>query len=183
MRIEKTFLRSKVARRIFVLFVCCALIPIAALALLYYGHFTKQLNVQSQRQLHQTSNDIGLYIYERLLFLEAEMKMLASRIDSTQSISLSVPNEGLYSDLEQHFKGFLFINDTGRSQPLLGSIKHIPELTQQEKQHLQSGKVVVSTIYQPDDRTSCILMSIATDPRNLNKGILFGELNQRISGR
>ena len=177
MRIEKTFLRSKVARRIFILFVCCALIPIAVLVLLYYGHFTKQLNVQSQRQLHQTSNDIGLYIYERLLFLEAEMKMLASRIDSTQSISLSVPNEGLYSDLEQHFKGLLLINDKGRPQPLLGSIKHIPKLTQQEKQHLQSGKAVLSTMFHPDDRTSYIVMSIAADPKNPSRGILLGELN------
>ena len=43
MRFEKTFLHSKVGRRIFILFVCCALIPIAVLALLYYGQFTKQL--------------------------------------------------------------------------------------------------------------------------------------------
>jgi hypothetical protein len=48
MKFEKKFLRSKVARRIFILFVCCALIPIAALAFFYYGHFARQLNIRSQ---------------------------------------------------------------------------------------------------------------------------------------
>lgn len=177
MRFEKTFLRSKVGRRIFILFVCCALIPIAALALLYYGHFTKQLNVQSQRQLHQTSKDIGMYIYERLLFLESEMKMVASIISSTQRVSLFVPIEGVDSDLEQHFNGFLFVNDTGSPQSLFGHIHNIPELTQQEKEHLRSGKAVLSTIFHPDDRTSYIVMSIAADLKNQSKGILLGELN------
>jgi putative nucleotidyltransferase with HDIG domain len=177
MKFEKKFLRSKVARRIFILFVCCALIPIAALAFFYYGHFARQLNIRSQRQLHQTSKDIGMYIYERLLFLESEMKMVASRTSSAQHEILFVPSEAIDSDLEQHFTGFLFINDTGRPQPLLGHIEQIPELTQQEKQHLQSGKAVVSTIFHPEDRTSFIVMSMAVDPKNLRKGIVMGELN------
>jgi putative nucleotidyltransferase with HDIG domain len=179
MRFEKTFLRSKVARHIFILFVCCALIPILALAFLYYGHFARQLNIRSQRQLHQTSKDIGMYIYERLLFLETEMKMVASRTASTQRTFYAVPTEAIDNDLEQHFMGFLLINDKGRPQPLLGSIKHIPELTRQEKEHLQSGKAVLSTIYQTDNHTSSILMSIAADPTNSSKGILLGELNPR----
>ncbi len=84
MKIDTTFLRSKVARRIFILFISCALIPVIALVLLYYGLFTKQLNVRSQRQLHQTSKDIGMFISERLMFLDAEMKMIASKISSTR---------------------------------------------------------------------------------------------------
>ena len=77
MRIETKFLRSKVARRIFIVFICCALLPILVLIILYYGHFTKQLNVRSQRQLHQTSKDIGMFISERLMFLATEMKIIA----------------------------------------------------------------------------------------------------------
>jgi putative nucleotidyltransferase with HDIG domain len=179
MKFEKKFLRSKVARHIFVLFVCCALIPILALAFLYYGHFARQLNIRSQRQLHQTSKDIGMYIYERLLFLESEMKMISSRISSTQRAFVSVPLEGFDSDGEKHFKAFSLINDTGKPQPLLGRITHIPELNQQEKRHLESGKAVVSTIYDANDRTSCIVMSMAINPKNLRKGILVGEVNPR----
>ncbi|MEE8625668.1 MAG: hypothetical protein V3T19_10035, partial [Acidiferrobacterales bacterium] len=78
MKLDKAFLRSKVARRIFMLFIVCALLPIAALAIISFGTVTKQLNAQSQRRLHQASKAVALSIYERLLFLEAEMRMVAS---------------------------------------------------------------------------------------------------------
>ena len=176
MRIDTTFLRSKVARRIFILFICCALLPITALALLSFSHVTKQLGKQSQRQLHQASKDIGMYIYGRLSFLEAEMKMVASRIGSTQRTVFSIPTEELDIDLKQHFKGLVLINDKAISKPFFGRIQNIPTLTQPEKRRLQSSKTVVSTMYHPD-HPSRIFMSIARDPRQPKRGILLGEIN------
>jgi ABC-type spermidine/putrescine transport system permease subunit II len=41
MRIDTTLLRSKVARRIFVLFVLCALLPIAAVVILSFSQVTR----------------------------------------------------------------------------------------------------------------------------------------------
>jgi len=177
MKIEKTFLRSTLARRIFTLFVCCALIPIAALVLLYYGHFTRQLNVQSQRQLHQTSKDIGMYIYERLLFLEAEMKMVAYRMNSTQRVVSPMPTEASNSNVEQHFNGFVLITDRETSKPLLGRVQNIHELTQPEKQHIRSGKTLISTsTYHGGDSTH-IFMSMVLNPQQPSRGILLGEIN------
>ena len=43
MRIERGFLRSRVARRIVSLFVLCALVPILATAALSYDHVRKLL--------------------------------------------------------------------------------------------------------------------------------------------
>src|SRR3970040_1075235 len=80
MKLEWTFLRSKVARRIFLLFVLCALLPIAALAIVSFGHVTQELNRQSQKRLHQGSKAVALGIYERLLFLEGEMRIVASTL-------------------------------------------------------------------------------------------------------
>jgi hypothetical protein len=57
MKFETTFLRSRVAIRIFVLFVCCALLPIAVLGILSYSHVTKQLNEQAEKRL-QASKDV-----------------------------------------------------------------------------------------------------------------------------
>jgi len=177
MKIEKTILRSKLARRIFILFVCCSLIPIIALAVFYFGHITKQLHVRSQRQLHQTSKDIGMYIYERLLFLEAETKMVATRIESTQLTSFSIPAEELDSNLEQHFKGLVLINNRETSKTLFGYIQNMPQLTQPETQHIRSGKPVISTsIYHGEDSPR-IFISMALDPRQPRKGILRAEIN------
>jgi putative nucleotidyltransferase with HDIG domain len=177
MNIDMTFLLSKVAQRIFVLFLSCALFPVLVLTLLYYGHFTKQLTVKTKWQLHQTSKDVGMYIYERLLFLETEMKMVASRINSTQRAAISIPAEELDSNLQQHFKGSVFIKAGGTSYTLFGYIQNMPELTQSETQYIRSGKTVISTSTSYRGIAPRIFMSMVIDPRQPRKGILRAEIN------
>lgn len=117
-----------------------------------------------------------MYIYGRLSFLEAEMKMVASRIGSTQRTDFSISTEVIDIDLKQHLKGLVLINDKGKSNPLFGRIQNIPTLTQPEKRRLHSGKTVVSTMYYPD-HPARIFMSMTSDPRQPKRGILLGELN------
>jgi putative nucleotidyltransferase with HDIG domain len=118
-----------------------------------------------------------MYIYDRLVFLETEMSMVASRTDSTQHSIASLPAEGLHIDLEHHFNGFVLIKDEETPKPLFGSIQDIPVLSQDEKQNIQSGNSVLSTIYHQNDHVSSIFMSMALDPKNPGRGILLGELN------
>src|SRR4030043_491274 len=80
MKFEITFLRTKVAIRIFVLFICCALLPIITLAVFSFSHVTKQLSKQTQKRLHQANKDVSRAIAERLYFLEGEMKMVAYKL-------------------------------------------------------------------------------------------------------
>ena len=51
MKLDMTFLRSKVARRVFLLFVVCAMLPIFVLALISFRQVTEQLREQSRKQL------------------------------------------------------------------------------------------------------------------------------------
>lgn len=117
-----------------------------------------------------------MYIYERLLFLEAEMKMVASSIASTRRVDFFMSTEGSNIDLKRYFKGFVLINDKGTSKPLFDRIQNIPTLTQLEKRHLQSGKTVLSTTYHPG-HPSRIFIIMALDPRQPRRGILLGEIN------
>ncbi len=55
MRIETTFLRSKVAHRIFFLFVLCALIPIITLSIVSYTQVSKQLKDQGFNRLKNSA--------------------------------------------------------------------------------------------------------------------------------
>jgi ABC-type maltose transport system permease subunit len=73
MNYGQAFLRSKVAQRMSILFIICALFPILLLALLSFRNVTNQLYQQSQSRLHQTNKLISMAIYERLVFLEAEL--------------------------------------------------------------------------------------------------------------
>jgi diguanylate cyclase (GGDEF)-like protein len=71
-----TPLRSKFGRRLLVLFVVCALVPMAVLATLSYRHVKQQLYRQSEARLQQANRALGQAIFERLLLLDATLKSI-----------------------------------------------------------------------------------------------------------
>lgn len=176
MKFEGTFLRSKVAIRIFVLFVCCALLPISVLAVLSYSHVTRQLNEQTQKRLHQASKDTGGAIAERLYFLEGEMKMAGSKFRTESKPFFRTPAEGISEHLKKRFKGLVITTDTSESMHLFGHVQNVPELTPEQKEHIRSGRSVLFSEHHLDI-SSHIFMSMAIDPQNPGRGILVGEIN------
>ena len=176
MKFEITFLRSKVARRIFILFISCALVPIVFLAILSFSHVTKQLNEQSQRRLHQASKTMGQNILERLLILEVEMKMIASNLKVDSYASLPTPSEGFNTYIKQEIKSLKLITDTGKHIDFFGRIQNTPELTPGQKQHILSGKTVVS-IESRSDSWARIFMSKKLNPEYPGYEILWAEID------
>ncbi|MFQ5532399.1 MAG: HD domain-containing phosphohydrolase [Candidatus Methylomirabilales bacterium] len=176
MKFDRTFLRSKVARRILLLFVLCALLPITALAVMSFRHVTNQLNDQGKKRLHQASKASGLAIYERLLFIEAEMKMLTSSINGGTRKTIQTSSDQFGEDLKKRFAGLALVTDGGRHQPLFGLIHDPPDPTSAEKQHINSGKTLLSSQYRPD-LPARILMSRAFGSSRPERGILVGEVN------
>ncbi len=171
MKIEWTFLRSKVARRVFTLFILCALIPIAALTVISFGTVAKQLNTQSQKRLHQASKTMALGIYERLLLLEAEIRIVASTLTTEARAHTRAPGE----DLTRHFSGLAFVTDAGRHMPIVGDVINPPQPTAEEEQHLRAGKTLLSSQHGPD-RPSRTFMTRMVDPRQPKRGILLAEI-------
>jgi diguanylate cyclase (GGDEF)-like protein len=72
-------LHGRFGRRLLLLFVGCALVPIAVVALVSYRHVTRQLLTQSESRLHQANKALGLAIFERLLLLDATLKSIPPR--------------------------------------------------------------------------------------------------------
>jgi diguanylate cyclase (GGDEF)-like protein len=72
-------LQSRFGRRLLLLFVGCALVPIAVVALVSYRHVTRHLFAQSEARLHQANKALGLAIFERLLLLDATLKSIPPR--------------------------------------------------------------------------------------------------------
>ncbi len=176
MKLDATFLHSKVARRIFLLFVLCALLPIGALAIISFGHVTQQLTEQSQRQLRQASTAQGMSIYERLRFLEAELKLISSNLPGGSGAALSQVSAALPGNLEERFKALEIVTADGRRQRLFGRIGTRLELTPEEKQYLRSGKSVVSTQIC-GDLPPCVFMSRDLNPQYPGRATLIGQIN------
>ncbi|HEV8177037.1 MAG TPA: hypothetical protein VGP44_05050, partial [Gemmatimonadales bacterium] len=76
MTLPSTPLRSRFGRRLLTLFVGCAFVPMAVLALLSYQHVKQQLYRQSANRLQQANAALSQAIFERLLLLDATLKSI-----------------------------------------------------------------------------------------------------------
>jgi putative nucleotidyltransferase with HDIG domain len=175
MKFQTTFLRSRVARRIFLLFICCALVPIGALAILSFSQVEKQLNELGQRRLHHANKALGMAILERLIFLEDGMKMMASKYRADSS-HFPPPAAEFGEHPKEMFKGLAIITGKGEMIPLFGHPQNIPKLTPEQKQHIRSGGTVVSSERYPELPLE-IFMTTALDSKNHGPGVLLGQLD------
>jgi HAMP domain-containing protein len=176
MKFDITFLRSKVARRIFMLFVCCAMIPITALAILSFTHVTNQLNEQSRRRLHQATKAVGMAIVERLMFLETEMKMVASNFSRGLGHTIETTPQGFGERLEQRFRAIAVLRESHGHVSFFGHIENSPKPTEAELEHMSAGNTVVWSQYSPG-LPSRVFMMRSVDPQDPTMGCVLGEIN------
>ncbi|OGP58744.1 MAG: hypothetical protein A2V65_05425 [Deltaproteobacteria bacterium RBG_13_49_15] len=78
------FLKTRVARRFFYLFMMCALLPLLAIASISYLYVGRQLKDQAFKRLHQQVKSKGFEVYDRLMFLENELEAVAQKITQNQ---------------------------------------------------------------------------------------------------
>jgi len=176
MKFEITFLRTKVAIRIFVLFICCALLPIITLAVFSFSHVTKQLSKQTQKRLHQANKDVSRAIAERLYFLEGEMKMVAYKLSLESHPIVRASSVEISEHLKKRFKFLFIITKQDNLKHIFGDIQNKPEFIPEQKVHIQSGGSLLFSEYSPD-HPSRIFMGMAIDTQNPTLGILVGEIN------
>jgi putative nucleotidyltransferase with HDIG domain len=169
-KLNGSFLNSKVARRIFTLFVVCALVPIVALSLVSFTFVTRQLDHQIRRGLHQTAKSTGMGILERLQRLEAEMKQLANSGLSSET-ALENPPAWLSTD---HFRSLaLFVG--GERKMILGESLDTPTWSLEQWQDISGGRTLLTTAEVPSGPARVIVaMTVAlSEPE---RGIFVGEI-------
>mgnify|MGYP001829190901 CR=1 FL=1 len=123
MKVDRTFLRSKVARRIFLLFITCALFPVTILAILSFQHVTRQLRGQSQERLNQAAGAMGMHLFERLLFLETGLEIVASSFDTESEDSLREPVAEISGRLKERLESLGVITEAAKPIALMGPFK------------------------------------------------------------
>lgn len=175
MKISSTFLRSKVARRIFLLFVLCALFPIAILAIFSIREVTEQLTRESEARLLQATRAEGMSIYERLTLLEAELKVIEAGLPRTSAASRSAAEPALPHELQNRFPGIAHIDGAGNAHPIFGELATVPALSPAETDWVASGNTVVSVALDGDHAR--LFMTRMLDPRQPELGRLVSEIN------
>lgn len=172
MSLFRTFLQSKVARRISILFILCALLPISVLAVISYSHVTAQLHEQAQQRLRQASKAAGMAVYERLTVLESEMKLLAAQLRVSVEHSAMAP---IGRDrLADRFSG-MAIQRAGTIVPLFGRTPSSFPVDPDQRRYLETGKTVLSI--QSDGRgASIVLLVRMLDRADAGKGMLLADV-------
>ncbi len=169
MKIQGSFFRSKVAQRIFFLFVLCALIPILALFFISYTQVSKQLKDQNIRRLQNSAKAHGMSIYERFLFMESNMQLIFSN---------GIRQADFKEKLTKHFDAIVLINSSGRVDALLGEIDISSHDIMDKALTTENGITKVFFENDPQNKTPAkayMLMKNISD--NQSSEVLVGKIN------
>ena len=158
-------LTSKVSWRAFMLFVCCALIPVSALAVLALREVSAELRVQNERRLRRASKAVGLELNKRLLGLEAVIS-----VPEAQAPSLGD------EDLPRPFLGVIRVTPAGHAIPVSGRATTAPPLSPEQRQHLAAGHAVLS-IVPGDEIPARFFLSRALALGTSGPEVIHGEIN------
>src|SRR3954452_11928810 len=167
MNIRNTFLHSKVARRIVLLFISCALLPVTLLAILSYYEVSSQLREQSQKELTQASRRQGMAVYERLEMLDSDLQVVSARAKEQQSF-------GGERVLQEHFRGIGLFTPDGSESDHWGEAVTIPALTSGDKEHLAAGNPLLKVAPAADGASRVLLVREAVGT-GANRLIVVGE--------
>ena len=172
MKPDSQFLSSKLGRRIVTLFFLCALLPIAALALLSFTQVTNEFNQQIQSRLRQASKTQGMAIFERLQLLEAGLSTIDADLKNGSHSALAEPAHEIQTDMSDRFTA-VSMQAEGRVVPLFGIPLVTQELSSDQLEHLGTGGGLLIT---PTGETATLLMLKAMSSLDLSQGILMAEI-------
>ena len=130
MKLQWIFLRSKVEKQLFWLFLSCAVFPILVLSVLSFDHVTKQLYAQSRDRLHQASKATGMTLVQRIAELENE---LADVIEA--GILWGRPDELP----KHHFRNIDATLENGERAVWFGEAIELSEISPAARAHLHGG--------------------------------------------
>lgn len=175
MQIEYTFLRSRVARRVFVLFILCALLPVGALSLVSLSDVRSQLTQQAERRVRQESKAMGMAVYQRLLLLEAELlSTIAQRHAGAAAQVGESPSQMLPS--LPGFVGMAAVSEAGEPSVVLGEVRALPAFTQAQRALLHQNKTVLTVERADADRSRFFLSRLS----EFDGRIIVGEVHHEF---
>ena len=179
MKFSQTPFQSRVARRLFMLFLFSSLIPILTLGYLSYNTFTNKLLEQTQDHLHKVSKSIGYTVIERLDFLQAKLDHIAHRY-LTHRKSATANTLFSLNEMDGQFFNALAIRSPSKKYiGIYNEIDEFPELSSKQLSHILNGNAVVAFSYYSTFQTKIMLVMAVNLHNDSNlPALMIGEINQ-----
>ncbi len=179
-RLTLQYFKSRVAQRIFLLFILCALLPVGALALFSFLQVRGHLATEAERRLHQAAKAAGMTIIERLDFLENDLHVVLGSLPplppGAEGLAASLPDD-MKKRLGDRFRSLVIQASNGRAvTSIFGTAGPLPAFDLEQRRHIESGRSLV-TSGRGIDGDATVFIARLVDPAVPEKGILFGEPN------
>ena len=176
MKLDRSFLKSKVARRIFILFILCALVPISGLTVISYLQVSKELKTQSMEQLYNSASVHGRSINERFILLETNLNILSTafkdlgRGHGPINVEQIIGTEAL-----KRFTALAVIKKTGDIHSLYGELEgfSMDLLNKSIKPDIRKTSIIFK---ENNDSPSSVYMILRQNPDNPESDRLIGQI-------
>jgi len=160
--IDRRFLESRVARRMFVVIATCALLPVALFALFSYRQVRDQVEGGAALLLRSESKAAGMAIMERLLLAEDTMRLISA---SATPGALDAPLRGSASRV---FRSLRVAPEQG---------PYLMGLSRRESAHLARGNTLLA-LERVDGEGPSILLLQLRDPDDPAQGAWIALLDR-----
>lgn len=171
MKFEMKSFHTKVARRIFFLFIICAILPVSVFAAISFIHVKKQLLDQCNENLRRESKSLAISFYERLMLLNSEMRFLAANYgDSRNAADIRIPDK----TLKERFTALALIHNN-EVHNIYGEAHSPADISEDAQKHLLSGKALIYNNIT-DKALPELYMCVSLNSKTGNS-ILTGKIN------
>ncbi len=164
MKIEFHSFKTKVAQRIVLLFLLCALLPASIMAVMGYGQVKAELEEQRSNRLKTGLSAAVQGLTERIQSIRAEQGMLAQRLLDSPS--------GIGPDDLRRVTDVSLVTGS-ETRPIIGTLVSVPPVSDDVLAALQPGQAVL--VIPPRSRPDRIdiLMAVPLDPSDASRGTMW----------
>ncbi len=178
MRLTKQILNNRVSRRVVMLFITAAIVPLLLLAAMTLYQIRYKVVEQHSEEIRLSSKMIGMEIFQRLQYIKENLQVIASAINAGHDLAL---NELLKADSmlsTQRIETLFQIDNQGRITNLFGSsVLNGESLIQQIHDQRIPGKAMLLVSHSDSlEEKKGIYLILPMDRDNPVGDLLIGRL-------
>ncbi|HKI94503.1 MAG TPA: HD domain-containing phosphohydrolase [Gemmatimonadales bacterium] len=174
--ISAAFLRTRVGRRILLLFTICAIIPILVLGVVSYRQVTSQLNRQAGDRAREETDALQNSVSERLLLMDVELQAVATTI--TNDTDGQSAGAEIAASTKSRFAS-IAVTRAHAAAPiaLLGRPPRLPTPDSAQRARLGTDHAILVVTHATP--VPAVLLARPLDDRAPDRGTIWGQVETR----
>jgi len=149
---------SRFGKRLFLLFILSAVLPVLTLAFLSFGQVSDQLLEQNRNQQRQDTKAVGMAIFERLTFLETELQLLESQRRDDGRLVDWLKSEVEQERLSTKYVSIGWVDEQQQYSPLFGAANNDLAITLVDSSPVSPSSTAVVAAADSSDRARVFVM-------------------------